>query len=141
MHAGKLSLCARMVVSLARWGRGLTVLLEKICGNNYVHKLWAICLFEADFNRWHKLVFTRRMIHLVANKAVIPEENFTKKGSDCNKAVMTKRLFTDISMVLHHPARLGGYDFSDCYDRGRIHRLVWHYQDWVSPKRPCAQCS
>ena len=124
LHAGKLSLCARMGVSLARWGRGLTVLLEKICGNNYVHKLRAICLFEADFNWWNKLVFARRMMHFASDKAVIPEENFAKKGSNCNKAVMTKRFFTDTSMVLHHPAGLGGYDFSDCYDRVALHQSV-----------------
>ena len=50
LHAAKLSLCARTSVPLDRWGFGVTVLLEKICGNNYVHKLRAICLFEADFN-------------------------------------------------------------------------------------------
>ena len=57
LHAQKLTFCARMGVPLARWGIGLTVLLEKICGNNYVNKLWAICLFEADFNWWNKLIF------------------------------------------------------------------------------------
>lgn len=50
MHAAKLSACARKGLPLARWGRGVTVLLEKICGYNYVHKLRAICLLEADFN-------------------------------------------------------------------------------------------
>lgn len=60
LHAAKLSTCARKGVPLAQWGRGLTVLLEKICGNNYVHRLRAICLFEADFNWWNKLVFARR---------------------------------------------------------------------------------
>ena len=39
LYAAKLSLCAKTGVPLARWGRGLTVLLEKIMGNNYIHKL------------------------------------------------------------------------------------------------------
>jgi hypothetical protein len=50
MHAAYLTLCARSGIPLARWGIGLTVLLEKIVGNNFIHKLRAICLFEADFN-------------------------------------------------------------------------------------------
>ncbi len=57
LHAAKLSICARNGVSLARWGKNLTVLLEKILGNVFVHKLRAICLLEADFNWWNKLIF------------------------------------------------------------------------------------
>jgi hypothetical protein len=54
MHATYLTACARQGIPLARWGIGLTVLLEKIIGNNFVHKLWAICLLEADFNWLNK---------------------------------------------------------------------------------------
>ena len=50
MHAAYLTACARKGIPLKRWGVGLTVLLEKIIGNNFVHKLRAICLLEADFN-------------------------------------------------------------------------------------------
>ncbi len=50
MHAAYLTSCARRGIPLARWGIGLTVLLEKIVGNIFVHKLQAICLLEADFN-------------------------------------------------------------------------------------------
>ena len=50
LHAAKLSECARQGLPLARWGHSVTVLLEKIMGNTYVNKLWAVCLFEADFN-------------------------------------------------------------------------------------------
>jgi hypothetical protein len=44
LHAAKLSICARDGVALSRWGRDLTVLLEKILGNIFVHKLRKICL-------------------------------------------------------------------------------------------------
>ena len=79
-------------------------------------------------------MFARRMMHLASDKAVIPEENFAKKGSNCNKAVMTKRFFTDTSMVLHHPAGLGGYDFSDCYDRVAHTPISVALQAWRVPK-------
>ena len=50
LHAGKLSLAAQTGIPLDRRGWGLTVLLEKVIGNIFVHKLRAICLFEVDFN-------------------------------------------------------------------------------------------
>jgi hypothetical protein len=50
MHAAYLTSCARHGIPRASWGIGLTVLVEKIVGNNFVHKLQAICLLEADFN-------------------------------------------------------------------------------------------
>jgi hypothetical protein len=55
LHASKLSLVARKGVPLSQWSRGLTVLLEKIVVNVFVHKLRAICLLEANFNWWNKL--------------------------------------------------------------------------------------
>jgi hypothetical protein len=50
IHAAYLTTCARCGIPLAHWGIGLTVLLEKIVGNNFIHKLRVICLLEADFN-------------------------------------------------------------------------------------------
>ena len=76
---------------------------------------------------------------MASDKVVIPEENFAKKGGDCNKAVMTKRFFTDISMVLHHPSRLGGYDFSNCYDRVAHPPISVALQGWGVPKE--AMCT
>jgi hypothetical protein len=62
MHAAYLSVCAWKGIPLARWGIGLTVLLEKIIGNNVVHKLRVICHLDADFNRINKIVFAKQMI-------------------------------------------------------------------------------
>ena len=45
LHTSKLTLHARMGIPLDRWVFGVTVLIEKICGNNYINKLCAICLF------------------------------------------------------------------------------------------------
>jgi hypothetical protein len=40
-------------------GEGLDRALEKILGIVFVHKLRAICLLEADFNWWNKLIFCK----------------------------------------------------------------------------------
>jgi hypothetical protein len=39
MHAAYLTACANKGIPLKQWGVGLTVLLKKIIGNNFVHKL------------------------------------------------------------------------------------------------------
>jgi hypothetical protein len=39
LHVARLSICAWNRVTLACWGKGLTILLEKIQGNVFVHKL------------------------------------------------------------------------------------------------------
>ena len=46
LHAATLTACVKKGVPLARWEWGLTVLLEKIMGNNYVHKLHAIVFLK-----------------------------------------------------------------------------------------------
>jgi hypothetical protein len=45
LHAVKLMACSRKGLPLQRWGVGLMVLLEKIHGNNHIHKMHAIILF------------------------------------------------------------------------------------------------
>ncbi len=59
MHAVYLTACARRGIPLARWGIGLMVLLEKVIGNNFVHKLRAICLLEADFKWLNKIIYAK----------------------------------------------------------------------------------
>jgi hypothetical protein len=78
MHAAYLSACAQKGVPLARWGIGLTVLLEKIVCNNFFHKLWAICLLEADFNWINKVVVAKRMIGSALERNLIPGKCFSK---------------------------------------------------------------
>jgi hypothetical protein len=116
MHAAYLTLCARCSIALARWGIGLTVLLEKIVGNNFVHKLRAICLLEADFNWINKIIFARRMIGTALERNLIPGKCFSKKGSNCINAGMTKIFIFDESRIHHHDACIAGNDFGDCYN-------------------------
>ena len=133
LHAQKLTMAAKAGMPLDRWGIGVTVLLEKICGNNYAHKLRAICLLEADMNWWNKLIFARRMMKTAKEKGVIPDESFAKKGSHVDHALMVKRWFADISKILHWPAALGGCDFSDCYDRAAHGPASIGLQAWGIP--------
>ncbi len=134
LHAAKLAICTRNGVSLALWGQGLTVLLEKILGNVSVHKLCAICVLEADFNWWNKLTFAKRMMQQAIQEGSIPQECYTKKHSHCDHAVLTKQFFCDSSRCLHHPAGLGECNFGDCYDRAAHPPTSIALQSWGIPK-------
>jgi hypothetical protein len=112
---------------------GRTVLLEKILGNVFVHKLRAICLLEADFNWWNKLIFARQMMHQAVLDGRILQECFAKKNSHCNYAVLTKQFFCDSSQILHHPAGLGECDFGDCYNRAAHPPTSIALQAWGIP--------
>jgi hypothetical protein len=72
MHAAYLMVCARKGVPLARWGIRLTVLLKKLVGFNFVHKLWATCLLEKDFDWIKKVIFAKWMIGLALENNLIP---------------------------------------------------------------------
>ncbi len=114
MHAAYLTACTRRGIPLARWGIGLTVLLEKTVGNNFVHKLRAICLLKADFNWINKIIFEKRMIGSARERNLIPGKCFSKKGSNCINAVMTKIFICNESRIHHHDTCIAGNDFGDC---------------------------
>jgi hypothetical protein len=117
MHAAYLTACAQKGVPLACWRIGLTVLLQKVIGNNFVHKLRAICLLEADFDWINKIIYAKQMIGSALENNLIPGECFSKKGSNCINAVMTKMFICNESRIHHHNACLVGNNFSNCYDR------------------------
>jgi hypothetical protein len=110
------------------------VLLKKIMGNVFDHKLCAICLLEANFNRWNKLIFAKRMMQQASEAGSVPQECYAKKRSHCNFAVLTKQFFCDSSCVLHHPAGLGQCNFGDCYDWAAHPPMSIALQSWGIPK-------
>ncbi len=100
LHTAKLFICARNRVALSWWGRSLTVLLKKILGNVFVHRLRAICFLKADFNWWNKLIFAKRMMQHAVADVSIPQECFAENFSHCNYAVLTKQFFCDSPLTL-----------------------------------------
>ena len=59
LYTSKLNVCLFSGDSLERWGKSLTVLLEKEFGSVFFDKLRAIILFEANFN-WLQEMFSAR---------------------------------------------------------------------------------
>jgi hypothetical protein len=76
----QLTVIARSGIPPESWSVGLQVMLEKIAGVCLVDKLWAIQLYEADFNCYNQFIFGQTaMAALTANK-FLPEELFSQKG-------------------------------------------------------------
>jgi hypothetical protein len=134
MHVAYLTACARKGIPLKWWGVRLTVLLEKIIGNNFVHKLQAICLLEADFNWMNKMIFAKRMIGMALERKLIPGECFSKSGSNCISAMMTKIFICDESKIHHHNTIFEGCNFADCYDRIAHNVAGISLQAWGIPQ-------
>ena len=97
LQTAKLTLAATTGILLARWGNGQTVLLEKVFGNIYIDKMWAICLLEADYN-WLKIyVFAKCMMDRAFKEDFVPVEQFPKRGSQASQGVVASGLFCDIA--------------------------------------------
>lgn len=116
LHAAKLSLAAKLGITLDRWHNALTVLLEKTFGCILINKLRAICLLEADYNWLMKLIFAKRMMDNALSRGVVPAEQFAKKGSRPQDGCMIKLFHYDRARVLHHTAAIESVDLHSCYD-------------------------
>jgi hypothetical protein len=97
MHTAKLTLAASTGITLACWGNGLTVLLEKVFGNIYIDKMRAICLLEANYNCLNKFVFAKQMMDKAFEGDIIPAEQFAKRGSQATEGVQRSGLFCGIA--------------------------------------------
>jgi hypothetical protein len=116
LQAAKLTLAATTGVPLARWGNGLTVLLEKVFGNIYIDKMRAICLLEADYNWLNKYVFAKRMMDRAFQEDIVLVKQFAKQGSQAPEGVVASSLFCNIARALHRTAAIESVDFANCYN-------------------------
>jgi hypothetical protein len=97
MHAAKLTLAASIGIPLARWGNGLTILLEKVFGNISIDKMRAICLLEANYNWLNKFVFAKQMMDNAFEGDIIPAEQFAKRESQATEGALTSGLLCNIA--------------------------------------------
>ena len=104
-------------VPLARWGIGLTVLLEKVSSETLVTKLRVIYLFEANFSYWTTLIFTCRIMKKARDEDDIPDEVYAKNGSHYSDVTMTKVFFYGLSKIMRHPSAITEADLGKCNDR------------------------
>jgi hypothetical protein len=57
------------------------------------------------------------MIGSALERNLIPGKYFSKKGSNCINATMTKIFICNESRIRHHDACIACNNFGDCYDQ------------------------
>ena len=116
LHALKTSVALRRGVFLARWAKGLLVMLEKILGSTFLTKFRAIMLTEADFNNSNKKIFGFRMLENARKYRFIPEEVYSERGKTADDGTLAKVLFQDIVRQTRLTTGLASVDAAYCYD-------------------------
>ena len=116
LHVTNINLAAMRGEPLKRWCEGVNVLLEKIAGNSHIDKLRAICLLEADFNWWLKVIFARRMMSHMMLTGILPPEQGATKGKTPLDTSLLKQLFYDQANILHEDCSSSSTDAEYCYD-------------------------
>lgn len=76
----KTTLCNKLGISLDRWSRGLSCMLEKMPGCCLIDKLRSIILMEADFNANNKEIFGVNMMENIGRYNLMIEEIFSEIG-------------------------------------------------------------
>jgi hypothetical protein len=104
-------------VVLERWGRGLSVMLEKMFGCALITKLWSILLMEADFNATNKIIYSQRMLQTARKYKLMPEEVFRERNCLADDGTLIKVLFYDIVHQTRLPAGISAVDADNCYNR------------------------
>jgi hypothetical protein len=116
-HVLKVTLIMRQGVVLEQWGRGLSVMLEKMLGCALFTKLRSILLMEADFNATNKIIYGQRILQMARKYKLMPEEVFSTRNRLADDRTLIKVLFYDIVRQTRLPAGISVVDADNCYDR------------------------
>jgi hypothetical protein len=100
-----------------RWMQGIEVMLLKQKGNFHVNKLWAILLFEADFNHNNKRLGRAMMAHAEERHWLAMEQYGSRKEVSAIDHCLNKRVSFNIIRQFKHPAALCVNDMKGCYAR------------------------
>jgi hypothetical protein len=102
-------------------------MLEKIAGVCLVEKLWAIQLYEADFNCYNQFIFGQTAMESVTKNNYLPKELFSQKECTAEDAKFDKTLMSNLSRQARHPMTVVSMDAAYCYDRVNhiVMLLVW----------------
>jgi hypothetical protein len=109
------------------WSVGLQVMVEKIAGVCLMEKLWAIQLYEADFNCFNHFIFGWIAMEALTKNNYLPEDLFSQKGCTAEDAKFDKTLMADLSRKARHLIMVVSADAAYCYDRVNhiVMSLVW----------------
>ena len=72
---------------------------------------------ETDFNCHNILIFGDRMVKLVKENGLVPEEIYIEKEKTVEDAILQRVLIFDIAQQLRKPLLVASVDAAQCYDR------------------------
>jgi hypothetical protein len=123
----QLTVIARSGIPPKSWSIGLQVMLEKFAGVCLVEKLWAIQLYEADFNCYNQFIFGQTAMESVTANDYLPKEIFSQKRCTAEDTKFDKTLMSNLSRQARHPMTVVSMDAAYCYDRVNhiVMLLVW----------------
>ena len=117
-HHTMLRLAVLRARPFERWCADLEVMLEKDPGQPFLHRLRIICLYEADFNLYLKLMWAKRLVHHAEDHNKLGEEQGGSRPGRtaidiANRKALTY-LFTRLMKIC-----LGTFDndAKACFDR------------------------
>jgi hypothetical protein len=112
------NLCVQNGLSLQRWQRSVTVMLEKLPGRPLLHKLRVIHLLEADYQATLKILIARRLLwHSEQSRSLGDHQSGSRPGRTAEDVLVTKALTDENLRRLRINAGMFDNDASACYDR------------------------
>ena len=101
-----------------RWCKTVQIMLEKIPGSPWSHRLRIIELFDAKLNVSMQIFLGRRMVHNALEKGLVHPSAFgSVPGKNAQDALLEKELTIDMLRITRTPGALFDCDAKGCYDR------------------------
>jgi hypothetical protein len=101
-----------------RWKKETEVMLEKDPGNPKIDRLCIICLYEADYNLYLKIMWAHRMVKTAEKNDLI--DNSQSGGRPCrtsNDVALRKMLTYTYSRITRTNFAIMDLDAKSCFDR------------------------
>ena len=102
--------------------------IEKESGNIGIDKLQAIILFEAVFNWFLKIIFSKKLMGRAIEMNLLPKDVFAQQGTSAMEAILTQTLWCDVNCLQHRTFAVISAGLSQCFDS------VGHAQCSLAPQ-------
>lgn len=126
---------------LHRWGKIVNIMIEKIPGQPYLHKLRVIQIMEADYNLALKSVFGRQLLwHGEEHNAYHDAQGGSRPGRNTTDVSITQEVIYDINRRMNTDHASNENDAKACYDRmiaslmSLLNRARGMNKNWVATR-------
>ena len=111
-----LNFCINHSYPLQRWKKVVNVMIHKEPGNNKIHRLRVLHLFEADLSALLAIKWRALMHHAVDNHLIHPEQYGGVPGRDSITPAYIEELLWEITRATRQKLVAADFDATSCYD-------------------------